>query len=281
MRKVLPARIKREEKLEILGSPILIKETKQERRQRENAEQKWALIQEAKRLQKQGYSLRRIAKTISCSWVTVRRYLAIQEPPSAHRGKRPKPLDAHQEHVISMIESGESIKTIYTVLTTQYGYQGTYGAVRVFGTEFRKKKKQGQPFHAQAYYSRRTIRRLLWQNPLAEKEKRNAINDILQQYPVLGPFYAFLTSFRACVTDRDAEGFRSLILFEKNREDPLTKAFINRLLTDFQPTLHALMNEDSNGYVEGQVNRLKMIKRLLYGRASFHLLRIRMLYRSQ
>ena len=33
----------------------------------------------------------------------------------------------------------------------------------------------------------------------------------------------------------------------------------------------------SNGQLEGQVNRLKLIKRLMYGRASFDLLRIRVL----
>ncbi len=33
----------------------------------------------------------------------------------------------------------------------------------------------------------------------------------------------------------------------------------------------------SNGQVEGQVNRLKLIKRQMYGRANFHLLRKRVL----
>jgi hypothetical protein len=33
----------------------------------------------------------------------------------------------------------------------------------------------------------------------------------------------------------------------------------------------------STGQVEGQINRLKMIKRQMYGRAGFHLLRARVL----
>jgi transposase len=36
----------------------------------------------------------------------------------------------------------------------------------------------------------------------------------------------------------------------------------------------------SNGPVEGQVNRLKVIKRQMYGRASFALLRLRVLNAS-
>lgn len=40
----------------------------------------------------------------------------------------------------------------------------------------------------------------------------------------------------------------------------------------------ALSTEWNNGQTEGQVNRLKMIKRSMYGRASFELLRKRVLY---
>ena len=39
----------------------------------------------------------------------------------------------------------------------------------------------------------------------------------------------------------------------------------------------ALTEAWSNGPVEGQVNRLKMIKRQMYGRAGFKLLRVRVL----
>lgn len=278
MKKVLPSKIRKNGEPEV---PVIVTATKQELRQKENVERKWARVQEVQRLRKQGYSLRRIGNLLSCSPVTVSNYLSMQEPPQPYRSKRPKPIDVHEARVIEMIEKGMNVKRIHACLSQEFDYKGTYGAVRVFVTETRKKKKQGQTLQAHHYYSRRYIRKLFWQNALEDEEKRSVINEILERYPVLGPFYAFLTSFRTTVSSRDAEGFRSLILFEKQREDPFTKSFITRLLTDFQPTLHALMSEDSNGYVEGQINRLKMMKRLLYGRASFPLLRVRMLYRIQ
>ena len=40
----------------------------------------------------------------------------------------------------------------------------------------------------------------------------------------------------------------------------------------------ALASEWNNGQTEGHVNRLKMIKRTMYGRAGFDLLRNRVLY---
>jgi transposase len=41
--------------------------------------------------------------------------------------------------------------------------------------------------------------------------------------------------------------------------------------------LAALQMPWSNGQVEGQVHRLKLVKRQMYGRASFDLLRLRVL----
>ncbi|WP_089832088.1 transposase [Halolactibacillus halophilus] len=119
---------------------------------------------------------------------------------------------------------------------------------------------------------------MLWQNDLEDEKKRKIMNEILTKYPKLRPFYAFITSFRQALKDRDMPEFRELILYEKDRQDLLTTHFISRLLSDFPPTLNAIELDENNGFLEGQVNRLKTIKRMLYGRASFPLLRLRILY---
>jgi len=49
----------------------------------------------------------------------------------------------------------------------------------------------------------------------------------------------------------------------------------------FQPLYQEFISSWSNGPVEGQVNRLKNIKRQMYGRASFELLRKRVVITSQ
>ena len=53
--------------------------------------------------------------------------------------------------------------------------------------------------------------------------------------------------------------------------------FADGLLQDHEAVKAALTLEWSNGQVEGQINRLKMIKRQMYGRAGFELLRRRVL----
>ena len=55
------------------------------------------------------------------------------------------------------------------------------------------------------------------------------------------------------------------------------KAFAKGLLSDFHAVKNALTLPWSNGQVEGQINKLKTIKRQMYGRAGFKLLRKRMI----
>jgi transposase len=53
----------------------------------------------------------------------------------------------------------------------------------------------------------------------------------------------------------------------------------NGILSDLAAVRNALSMVWSSGQTEGQINRLKYIKRLMYGRANFDLLRKRVLFR--
>lgn len=56
------------------------------------------------------------------------------------------------------------------------------------------------------------------------------------------------------------------------------RSFANGITSDFQAVRAALEYEWSNGRVEGQVHRLKLIKRQMYGRGKLDLLRARVLH---
>ena len=55
------------------------------------------------------------------------------------------------------------------------------------------------------------------------------------------------------------------------------KSFADGLVKDYDAVRNALTTNWSSGAVEGNVNRIKMIKRTMYGRANFDLLRHRVL----
>ena len=59
------------------------------------------------------------------------------------------------------------------------------------------------------------------------------------------------------------------------------KEFVNfarGLSVDYEAVVNAIHYEWSNGQLEWQVNRLKLVRRQMYGCAKFDLLRARMLY---
>ena len=56
--------------------------------------------------------------------------------------------------------------------------------------------------------------------------------------------------------------------------------FAHTMMKDYDAIKNALTLPWSNGQVEGQINKLKTIKRQMYGRASFALLRKRLLLDS-
>ncbi|MGG4179447.1 transposase [Virgibacillus pantothenticus] len=254
IKKVLPTRILKENKPSPSSSPLPL--TKQEKRREQNAKQKWERAIQVKKLKEEGHSIRHIATMMNMDWRTVKADLLKEKPDTGERKKRSKPINDWTETVFTLEKNGRTVQEIYNAITEQ-GYKGPYSSVRVLVTEIRRKRKQGQTLQPSSYYTRNEIRRALWQWRYSTKEKDKAFVDIiLKRYPELRPYFAFIQGFREAVSNRDKEQLREIVLFEKSRGDPLTKAFIDRLLIDFPSTLHACSFEESNGFVEGHVNRL-------------------------
>jgi transposase len=63
--------------------------------------------------------------------------------------------------------------------------------------------------------------------------------------------------------------------WREEAKNSLLANFAKHLCRDEAALLAALQQPWSNGQVEGQIHRLKLIKRSMYGRAGFDLLRLR------
>ena len=68
------------------------------------------------------------------------------------------------------------------------------------------------------------------------------------------------------------------LLAARRSRIPELVSFAGGILRDFAAVAAALTLPHSQGQVEGQVNRLKLLKRQSYGRAGLDLLRRRLLY---
>ncbi len=75
--------------------------------------------------------------------------------------------------------------------------------------------------------------------------------------------------------NRQSEGFKRWLAKARASRIGELVWFANGVEQDRAPVEKAFESEWSQGQTEGQVNRLKFIKRQMYGRANFDLLRAR------
>jgi len=84
-------------------------------------------------------------------------------------------------------------------------------------------------------------------------------------------------AFQQMLRDRRREGLPAWMA-QATQAGGALKSFARGLQQDLEAVREAFRSPWSNGQTEGQVNRLKTLKRQMYGRAGFDLLRIRLLY---
>ena len=106
--------------------------------------------------------------------------------------------------------------------------------------------------------------------------ERVFLSNLCRQCPELKQAAKRASEFIWMVRKRDATAW---LKWRKRAATTLLAPFVAHLRRDESAVLAALKMPWSNGQVEGQVHRLKLIKRQAYGRASFDLLKQRVLYR--
>ncbi len=79
------------------------------------------------------------------------------------------------------------------------------------------------------------------------------------------------------LTNKNIEAFDKWIERAKNLNIPEINSFINGVERDMEAVRNAIKYEYSNGLVEGCINKLKVIKRIMYGRCSFETLKTKIL----
>ncbi|MFC0105182.1 transposase [Kibdelosporangium aridum] len=81
---------------------------------------------------------------------------------------------------------------------------------------------------------------------------------------------ARVSAFAEMLTGRHGERLDAWIPGRSRRPAPLHR-FVRGLKRDYAAVLNGLTRPHSSGAAEGYVNRIKMIKRELFGSANFHL----------
>jgi transposase len=89
----------------------------------------------------------------------------------------------------------------------------------------------------------------------------------------IGPVHELGQQFQQMIRQRESSRFDAWLAVATSSTVPDLRAFAVNIQRDYDAVRAALLEEWSSGQVEGQITRVKLIKRRMYGRATFDLLR--------
>jgi transposase len=237
-------------------------------------------------LDEQGVSLRGIARRMGMHRATVRHWLGAGSFPERAQRRVTSRTDPFLDYLRARWDEGCHNAAQLTREIQAMGFGGTAVMVRRRVTQWRRgERTQGcRPARRQHSPSirRPSSRRVscwLLQEPAERGPEEQALVQALGvRCPELETSAGLAREFASMVRQRQAGRW----------EDWVTKAqgpgvarelsgFAEGLRQDQAAVKAALSLEWGNGQVEGQINRLKLLKRQMYGRAGFDLLRRRFL----
>lgn len=242
--------------------------------------EKWSLIQELQQKHKQGHSIRSLARTYKMSRETVNKYLKAEAPLRYSRKKKQDTLlQPYLSLIYEQIDANSTSMQIYKLIQNE-GYEGSYSTVRLFTSAARKSDRSCSDKPKEGRFYRKHVIPLYWKlhQQLSEKEMK-LLNLTLRSYPETKELYGFVQMFREEVAHLDSTAIKRLLLSSKTSNIAEIRSFVSFLIQDIDAVMASIHYTYSNGVIEGQINRLKVLKRMMYGRASFELLRKRVLTR--
>ena len=113
-----------------------------------------------------------------------------------------------------------------------------------------------------------------------DQEEQTRLDQLLNLSPEVQTIYALLQAFLQMVRERKHQDLRSWMTQAVRCGIPELKSFVTGIEQDYDAVHAALRLPWSQGITEGKVNKLKTLKRVMYGRAGFALLRQRLLHNA-
>jgi len=125
----------------------------------------------------------------------------------------------------------------------------------------------------------RQATRLITGRPTSlDQDEKAQLKSLLARCPELNAVAECVRTFAAMMNDKRGADLNDWLTRAEATQMPSLRSLARGLRQDFAAVTAGLTLEWSSGKVEGNVNRIKMIKRTGYGRAEFDLLRRRVLY---
>jgi len=250
-----------------------------------------ARYQRVRQMRQDGYNIAQIAQILGHHRETVRKYYYATSFPERKRRQAPNSiLNPYLAYLEYRYEQGcENAMQLWREMQSK-GYKGSHRQVskwmqlrrtKVAPTTPNKYREPHFLTHTNAQKTLPSTKQLAWlficdTNRL--KAEDNLILQHLQQDDDVRHVRTLTQTFINMVKQRQADLLDPWLKTCLDSSVTQLSYFAQGILHDYQAVQAAIETSWSNGQTEGQVNRLKFIKRQMFGRAHFDLLRLRVIH---
>lgn len=242
-----------------------------------NQENKWDLIKKVQEEYQKIHKYSVVARKYNIDDRTVKKYLNIKEPPINGNKNReyPSKLDLYKNKIIEMNNEGYSWKIINEALKKD-GYKGSHSLLRKYLAEIRKESCKAE--NIEHIVERTTMISLLYKEIEDVKEiTKEIFYKVIQMFPQAGIIYERVKKFKEIMFSKKEEELDQWVEETRQIEIQEFNSFINGIERDIDAVKNGIKYDYNNGLAEGSVNKIKVIKRIMYGRCSFSLLKQKVL----
>lgn len=268
-------------------------QTVRDQQRKRNRAKRYALYEEVKDLRRQGLSHYAIADRLGMSRPTVRRFLAapcFPERLDSPRARRQRIVAPYLPFLRERWQAGcHNGRQLFREAKAR-GYPGSRAQLERVTTEWRKQlpprpspTKEPAPAPAPAPKRHRlSSQRASWLFILAQEKltatQQRQIEQMCQASEELSIAYELSQDFVGLFKEHKAQALKDWLRRAKGSTISELKSLAKSMQQDYAAIEAACSQPWNQGQVEGHINRLKCLKRQMYGRAEFDLLRLRVLH---
>jgi transposase len=227
----------------------------------------------------EGKGIKPIMRELGLAKDTVRRFAraaSVDELLAKARDGKPSVLDEHKPYLHERWNEGcTTVQTLFDEIKSR-GYRGSYGTVREYLRPFRELGTAPAPAPAPPKV-REVTKWMLSRPETLDADEQATLTAVLGRCAHLEAAAGHVATFAEMLTGLHGERLDEWITAVEADDLPELHSFTNGLKRDRAAVVNGLTLPYSSGPVEGAVNRIKALKRQMYGRAKFDLLRKRVL----
>ena len=261
---------------------------KSQEQRRQNQQRKIDQQMTIKSLRAQGWPQTAIAQKLGISLNSVERYSTspdFPEIPPRRPTFRHSLLDPYKPQLLDWWNSGIREPSILMKLLKPCGFEGSLRTLQRYISGLREaqglppvriKVTQALPKvvdpQSPPFTPRQAAYLVVLNRENRQPEETDLLARVVQQHPNLLLLVELADEFLQLLRQRQADAFDDWLLKAVSCALKPLQTFAKGLFDDYAAVKASLMTEFSNGPVEGLNNKLKMLKRQMYGRAGLELL---------